>query len=219
MRWPANTDILRIDGKSGMLIIKDPPSGLSKDRFEHEYASELLRFSVVAAVSAMDKYFHDRTLNECFKLLRKSESALPPKLRKLELPAHIGFAVQRRLKKNPKSRPGNDLKLELQRKLHLLTFQNSQGVSHCGQLMGVQDFWSKVAGEMGGSWTAKDIQDELECWVRRRNQIVHEADLERKISSKRYPLRDISRENAEAAIQFFKDFIAAVDAVLDRELV
>jgi len=77
MRWSRDTRILRVDGKDSLLIIKNPPDGLTKEKFEKEYASELLRSSIVTSVSALDKYLHDTTLNSCFTLLRESKSGLP----------------------------------------------------------------------------------------------------------------------------------------------
>lgn len=211
MRWPSNTDILRIDGADGILIIKNPPAGLTAEKFEHEYASELLRSAVVSAISAMDKFLHDRTLNVCFRLLRTTDSGLPKRLRKLELPANLGFMVQRRLKNNPTSRPGSDLKKELQKKLHLSTFQNRQGVKEAAELMGISNFWGEVARRMEGNWSSVDVQEKLDCFVMRRNQIVHESDLARKISSNRFPLRDIDAHYARELIDFVKNFVTAVD--------
>ncbi|UWQ02592.1 hypothetical protein K3X44_04440 [Aliiroseovarius crassostreae] len=214
MHWNADTKILRVDGKDSFLIIKNPTQGLTKEKFKDEYASELLRSSVVTSVSALDKYLHDTTLNRCFTLLRTSTSGLPKGLRKLELPASLAFEVQRTLKRDPKSRPGSKLKKELQRKLHLSTFQNAGGVSECMKLMGVADYWRKVADEFGEGMTSKSIQDKLNDIVMRRHQIVHEADLERLISSNRFPLRKIDKDYAVDVLEFMERFVNATEKVV-----
>jgi hypothetical protein len=73
MRWKSDTRVTRIDGEFGMLIIRDGPIELAPEKFQHDYASELLRAAVVSAVSALDKYFHDKTLNRSFSILNGPE--------------------------------------------------------------------------------------------------------------------------------------------------
>jgi hypothetical protein len=83
--------------------------------------------------------------------------------------------------------------------------------------MGIENFWKKVADDMGAGWTATSVQDELTKIASRRNQIVHEADLERKISTKRFPLRDIEFKFADESVGFLKEFVAASDKVVEDE--
>jgi len=82
-------------------------------------------------------------------------------LKKLDLPAYLAFDIQRVLKRNLEARPGSKLKKELQDRLHLSTFQNASGVSDCMGLMGVTDYWGKVAKEFGEGMTRDDIQNKL----------------------------------------------------------
>jgi hypothetical protein len=69
MGWNEADKIYRIDSKYGFIIVKNPPVNLTEERFKHDYASELLRSAIVSSVSALDKYFHDRTLNMVFSNL------------------------------------------------------------------------------------------------------------------------------------------------------
>jgi hypothetical protein len=134
------------------------------------------------------------------------------------LPAHVAFDVKARLKKNPKARPGSDLKKALQDKLHAGTFQNSREISNCVKLMGVPDFWRSLTVEMGGTWSSESIQEKLNAISGRRNMIVHEADLERKISTSRFALREITREMAQESYEFLNEFVCASDTIIDRSL-
>lgn len=217
MRWPPAARIMRVDGDCSILIIKDGPMGLTYDRFEHSYVSELLRSSLVSAVSASDKYFHDKSLNVCFKLLNGPEKDLPKKLRLLELPVVQTFKAVKKVRANSSARPGSQLKKAIQDKLHLSTFQGSHGIEECFALMGVKKVWAQIAEEWPSDVNAEDIKSKLDKVCRRRNQIVHEADLERKISSNRFALREIKRSFAQDSVDFVKDFIVAADKVIERE--
>jgi hypothetical protein len=84
MRWPANEEIIRIDGhnRNSMLILR-ARLGISSSEFEHEILSELLRASVVTAVSALDRYMHDLVMKNIWSLLDKGEDSLGGELKKL----------------------------------------------------------------------------------------------------------------------------------------
>jgi len=219
MRWPKSTRILRVDGDCSMLIIKNGPKGLTYERFEHDYASEVLRSAIVSTVSSLDKYFHDRTLNRAFTLLNGPQKNVPKKLQKFEFPAVQAFKAVKKIRNDAKSRPGSQLKIALQNKLHSITFQNSHGINECCQLMGVKDFWRLVANEMEGEWSSNSVQTELQKVIVRRNQIVHEADLERKISSSRFALRHIDKKFAESSVEFIRNFVEAADLVIEQQMI
>ena len=74
MNWKQKNPIMRIDGKDSLLIIRKPSAGLTYERFEHDYLSELLRSAIVASVSSLDKYLHDIAIEKCYALLTGPES-------------------------------------------------------------------------------------------------------------------------------------------------
>jgi len=210
MGWKIRDPITRIDGKSSMLIIQNMPQ-LKPSHFDHNYVSELLRASVVAAVSALDRYMHDLVLENSWKLLSKSEANIPKELKKLNIPALEVKRALTKIKKDPKARPGNQIKKAIQVELHSSTFQGSGGIDKCVALLGVANFWTNVSNLIQGNPGSKAVQDQLNKIVNRRNQIVHEADLERKISSKKDMLRDITRKNANDYVTWIRQFVSAVD--------
>lgn len=211
MNWKKSTPIIRIDGKDSMLIVKTH-RGLTYDRFDHTYVSELLRSSMVAAVSALDRYMHDLVLEKCWKLLSGPERNIPKELRRLSIPVIETKRAIDQVKSDRKARPGHRIKKAIQVVLHESTFQGPDAIEKCGKMLGISDFWGEVAGGMPNNPAKGEIKDELSKIVRRRNQIVHEADLERKIKSRKDSLRKITRAEAQNAIDFVKNLVVAIDA-------
>lgn len=213
MHWPQKVRVVRVDGENSLLILKDPPLGLTPDRFDHSFASELLRSAVVSAVSSMDRYLHDVAVSRCFTLLNGAEKDLPKKLAKLEMPAISAFKATKALRKDARSRPGNQLKKALQEKLHSITFQSPAGIEEFCQLVGIKDFWRKIETEMGGGLSPDEMKSMLLAIVRRRNQIVHEADLERQIKARRFAIREIEENFAHHTVDLIQKFVKAIEAV------
>ncbi|MGJ8585173.1 MAG: HEPN domain-containing protein [Marinosulfonomonas sp.] len=216
MGWKNSTPVLRIDGKNSILLISDPKPGLTYERFEHDFASETLRASLVASVSALDKYLHDHAVEKCYKLLTGPEKNIPNKLRGLELPAHGAFLAMKKIRADSKSRPGSQLKSALQQKLHQSTFQSSADVDLCIALMGIKKFWPRVCEKSDFEIGSVELKKQLNKIVMRRNYIVHEADIERKISSKAVNFRKITLKETKEAISFVRSFVKATSQVIDE---
>lgn len=214
MSWPMKNPIMRVDGKDSMLVLRSPKKGLTYDRFEHDYVSEMLRSAIVAAVSALDRYMHDLTVDRGWTLLSGSEKNIPKSLRDLCIPVLVTTKAMGALRKNIKSRPGSQVKKAMQDVLHKSTFQGSSGIDESLGMLGVKDFWRNLAEEMPGNWDAKKLKKRLNGIVKRRNQIVHEADLERKISAKKDTLRAIKRKESNDTVQWIIDFVAAVERIV-----
>lgn len=215
MNWNKSISIIRIDGKDSMLIVKTE-KGLTYDRFDHAYVSELLRSSVVAAVSALDRFMHDLVLEKCWGLLSGPESGLPKELKNLSIPVIEAKKAIDRVRKDGTARPGYQIKRAIQMVLHESTFQGPNGIETCGRMLGIKDFWGEVVKNMLNAPAKGDIIDELTRIVRRRNQIVHEADLERKIKSKKDTLREITRAEAQKAVEFVTGIVAAIDVASSK---
>ena len=78
-------------GQRSLLFIYSPSKAVTREEFEHEYASDLLRSAIVSAVAALDKYMHLVVVNRCFTLLRGAKNGIPTRLLKLEVPAIAAF--------------------------------------------------------------------------------------------------------------------------------
>ena len=218
MRWKQSEKFVRVDG-NGCIVILRESANISREHFKHDYLSELLRFSLVAAVSAMDRYFHDAVVERSWSLLGKREDRIPKELRKLEIPVLETKRALSRLKGDDHSRPGNLVKKAIQNKLHAdFTFQSPDSVLKAAQMLGVKDFWSSVAKHMVSTPKVSDIQDTLRQIAVRRNQIVHEADLERKTRSRKLSLREVSGSESKKSVEWIKEFVQAVGKVFNSTI-
>ncbi|MCJ7651308.1 MAG: HEPN domain-containing protein [Candidatus Lokiarchaeota archaeon] len=215
--WKKKKKIKRIDGKDSAIFFLDG-STISKDRFEHKYLSELLRSSLVFAVSAMDRYFHDIIVERSTKLLNRSEAKIPDHLKKLSLPLLTFKKTIQKIRGDKNSRVGTIIKMAIQNKMHSeFIFQSVNDISKAAKILGVDDFWRKVAKEMGSN-RVTDVQEKLSEIVKRRHTIVHEADLYRKTKIKKLVFRDIKRKGTQNWIDWIIKFVKAADEVIMAQI-
>lgn len=220
MRWPASENIVRIDGKdrNSILILRE---ALEIDRpfFTNEVLSELLRSALVAAVSALDRYLHDLVVEHSWKLLSRGQADIPPELMKLQLPILTTKKALKKLRGDPKSRPGYIVKKAVQEHLHKhYTFQKPDSVLIACRMLGVKDFWACVASEMPGTPGKEEVISALKDIATRRNQIVHEADLVLKIKAKSVTMRPIRLAGTRKQVDWISSFVAAIDRVVKQAL-
>lgn len=216
MRWPKNEKIHRVDGKDGesFLILRES-ANIDRHSFNHDYLAELLRATVVASVSALDRYMHDIVVLHSWALLNRAEVDIPKELKKLQIPVLSARHAVDKLRKDSKARPGVLIKEALRDHLHReYTFQKPDDVLKAAQMLGVTDFWGKVAGKMPGKPTKDLVMSELRTIAARRNQIVHEADFVRKAKAKNITMRDISAKTATEWSEWIGKFVLAIDSVI-----
>jgi RiboL-PSP-HEPN len=216
MHWPEQERIVRVDGKdrNSVLVLREA-CGIDRDRFAHDYLSEILRGAVVAAVSALDRYMHDLLVKYSWKLLSRKVEDIPNQLKCLHVTALDTRKALEHLRKDPKARPGHLVKQALQVTLHReFTFQNPDSVLKAAKMLGIEDFWGKVAKEMPGNPTKSDVMLSLKGITARRNQIVHEADLVRTRRAEAR-LQDISHSQAQEWVDWMEQFGNAIQKVVD----
>ena len=217
MHWPIGENITRIDGKDkNSLLILRSAVGIDRKYFAQEFTGELLRSAVVAAISALDKYMHDIVVEKCWSLLNGPEKDIPKELANLKVPVLTTKKALDKLRANTSARPGSQIKLQIQEMLHReFTFQNVAGVEKGAKILGVSDFWGKVANNMPNTPKKGEIQSQLTKVARRRNKIVHEADIVRKISAKNITQNKIERKETIDLVNWVKDFVYAMDSVFN----
>lgn len=216
MHWPKTEKIVRVDGKdrNSILILREA-AGVDRDKFTHEYLSELLRATVVATVSALDRYMHDIVVHHSWALLNRSDEKIPKELKKLHIPVLSARHAVDRIRSDAKARPGVLVKEALRDQLHReFTFQRPDDVQKAALMLGVDDFWGNVAVAMPGEPKKDAVIRTLREIAQRRNQIVHEADIIRKAKAKTTTMRDISAKNALEWANWMRSFVAAVDSVV-----
>lgn len=217
MHWPQNEDVVRIDGKdtNSILLIRESV-GIDRYHFSHEYTSELLRSALASAVASLDRYFHELITQNSWKLLSKKESEVPKELKNLRLPVSATKKALTSLRKNNKARPGNLIKAEIQKVLHRdHTFQSPTSLTNAAKMLGVVDFWRKVATKMPHRPGPGEVQSKLKEIAIRRNQIVHESDVILKTSAKEITSRDIRQSEVQEILDYICDFINAVESVVN----
>lgn len=219
MHWPAGEAVVRVDGKDGLsLLVFREAAGIDRNHFAHDYLSELLRSAVVASVSALDRLLHDYVVKFSWSLLTRKEEDIPKGLKNLPITALDARKALEQLRKDTKARPGNLVKSAIQEKLHRdFTFQTPDSVLQAAKMLGIDDFWEKVAANMQGGPAKQDVIDKLRIITQRRNQIVHEADLVR--TNRQQPtLRGITFLEAKDWVDWMRSFGRAINDVVEQNV-
>lgn len=219
MRWPRSEKIVRIDGKDkkSMLIIRESV-GLTREAFSHDYASELLRGAISASISALDRYTHELVMKYFLKILNSPSDDQTREFQSISLPVNAVKRAVDRLRENPAARPGNSIKSEIRKIIHRdFTFQSSSNITTASRILGVPDFWRKMCA-VYGNIGSQELQDKLNAITRRRNQIVHEADLIIQERARDIKMRAITKQDALDAVIFIKAFVVAMDSVVTAEM-
>lgn len=193
MHWPHRDHISRVGGtgKQRMLILREK-SGINSARFSHVFLSELLRAAIVASVSGNGPLLSRCHIRSCMKAAFAKGIANTNRFETLSIPTIVTAKALKQLRSDPNARPGNLVKQAIQEQLHRdFTFHNKENIVKATEMLGIDRFFDKVAAQLGGPSTATDVIDTLEAIGRRRNQIVHDADLVRKARNRNITLRDI----------------------------
>jgi hypothetical protein len=197
-----------------MLILREA-AGVDRTKFTHEYLAELLRATVVATVSALDRYMHDIVVHHSWTLLKRAEEKIPKELKKLRISVVSARHAIDKIRSDATARPGVLVKEAVREYLHReYTFQRPDDVLKAAQMLGVEDFWRKVAQAMQGTPSKEDVMSTLRDIALRRNQIVHEADIVLKAKVKKVTMRDISAKKAGEWIKWMRSFVDAIDSVI-----
>lgn len=216
MHWPKAEKITRVDGKNrnSILILREAV-GIDRDKFTHEYLAELLRATVVATVSGLDRYMHDIVIFHSWALLNRAEGKIPKELKKLQIPVLSARHAVDKIRSDAKARPGVLVKEALREHLHReYTFQRPDDVQKAALMLGIDDFWGKVAAAMPGAPKKEEVIRTLREIAQRRNQIVHEADIVRKAKAMTITMREISVKDAADWVAWMRSFVAAIDVVV-----
>lgn len=158
----------------------------------------LLRAVVVFSVSALDAYFHDKVKYRAGKFDLED---MPPSLAKFEIP--IGDLS----KWDTAKRKGNVIRNWLVEHFSTIPLQRQEAISSAFKLVGIDAVWATIEPN---SPTREKLLEEMQEYIRRRNQVAHEGDREssRKSGKK---LRPIDRQYAEKCLTFAKHLVAKIE--------
>ena len=158
----------------------------------------LLRAVVVFSVSALDAYFHDKVKYRAGKFGLQD---MPPSLAKFEIP--LGDLS----KWDEAERKGNVIRNWLVEHFSTIPLQRKEAISDALKLVGVDAVWATIEPNTP---LMKQMLEDMQGYIKRRNQVAHEGDREssRKSGKK---LRAIDRQYAEDCMNFVKGIVGKIE--------
>ncbi|MXV83469.1 hypothetical protein F4X88_18895 [Candidatus Poribacteria bacterium] len=167
--------------------------------------TDLLRAQIVMIVSALDHYIHEITrvgMLEVYDGTRSQTDAF------LRFQVTMGGAI----KGISRSSENEWLDIEIRQKHGHQAFQHPDNIANAVRLFSSCELWRSVASEL--NLTDQDVKNRLRAIVNRRNQIVHEADLDPSISGylNRWP---ISSADVTGTLDFIQDICEAIHTVVN----
>lgn len=178
----------------------------------NKYLLWAIRASVVASLSALDSYVHDKLAEQIPLLLGGPLQDIPEEL--AQLVSHVApMKKPEEIRKSltfVRSASGiEDLSQALcDVELGSETFQSPSSVEHAFKIMGRDCVFELVAALwQGPNSTAKQLKSRLDRYWRRRNQIAHESDLQEDGEP-----RPITPNYATDCVDFISALVTRLDA-------
>jgi len=170
---------------------------------------DILRAAVMMAMAGVDCYFHDKVLERLTPYLKARQGrGLPGDF--IELLRKKG-GVTTLMEILYARRPHRRLHTLVKKAQADLTFQKPDKIERGLKMIGISDFWYKVARRMGRRASKDWVRRKLAQYGARRDKIAHEADRE-----SRGRTRPITRPYTRGCLTFVERFVRAADAVIDR---
>lgn len=149
--------------------------------------SDILRASIVSAVSALDNFVHEITrlgMLEIFKNTRAKTDAFHRFSMSME---NVLLVVA-----NPSD--SRWLENEIRKQHSWLSFQQPDKIADAIRLISNKKLWEEVAEHIGID--TKSAKTRLELIVDRRNKIAHEADMDPTSPGARWPIDEVLVKDA-----------------------
>ncbi|MDK9716143.1 MAG: HEPN domain-containing protein [Sulfuritalea sp.] len=156
----------------------------------------ILRAALTMLVSAIDTSVHEFVISAVAR--RLSDDRLVFDITKQLV------SIQCILESDPSQRTAM-AEADIRRQYAKETFQSSRQIETILASIGMNKIWSRLSGRLGN--TPEEIKLKLDLMVRRRNQIVHEADLDGF-----HCLQPISLEMVESLYEFTTQLVRALFA-------
>lgn len=213
MHWPQRSRIERVDTKDAIVILRDS-AALSTGDFSSTALTELLRSAHAMAVSAFDRYVHERVVKAIIPALKSG--SLCREQEELSIPATVAVGITKRVadarRRNQRIRPANEIRNALQELLHRKPFQSWREIESAFRLIGLSGLAGKIQTARHLS-SIDPLKRKLDKIADRRNKIVHEADLVRHVrAGKIRPIELTSRE-VKDSVQFLKDLVTTLEGI------
>ena len=164
--------------------------------------SDLLRFALVSAVSALDHYVHEAVR----ELMVDTAAGLRPPT---DTFGRFNISTDAALRAAGGDPPTLWMDEEVRRQHGHLSFQHPDRIADAIRLIWDQPLWNTISTSL--SKAPADLKQELLLVVTRRNQIAHEADRDPTPPHVRWA---ISSSDVEAAIALIESVVVALDTAL-----
>jgi RiboL-PSP-HEPN len=166
--------------------------------------SDMLRASLVLAVSALDYYIHEVVRIGMLEIHRGQRP---------EPPAFSGFQISlgnARAGINAGQNIDSWLEDEIRQRHSYKSFQQPNAIADAIRLICDKKLWEEVSINMGSP--AKDIKQQLSLIVDRRNKIAHEADIDPTLSiGNRWPIDELL---VNEAVDFLEQVVESIHKIL-----
>ena len=163
----------------------------------------ILRAGVVFVVSALDTYFHDKIK---YRVGKYSLQNLPPALGKFEIPVSKIAAWEQA------ERKGNVLRNWVTDFLATRPLQAPDRIAEAMKFAAIDGLWATIEPDNA---SRKQLLDQLNALIKRRNQIAHEGDREQSRKSGK-KVRKVTREYVSESIKFATGLVAKVETAFPR---
>lgn len=159
-----------------------------------QITDNLLRAALTMIVSAIDTSVHELIISAIMYEIREDKSIFQIEDVKVSVYVYKEIDLGDRLRL---------IESELRRQYEKESFQSSRQVESVLSKVGITKIWSKLSEILGQS--PEDIKKRLDLLVHRRNQIVHEGDLDHL-----HNLREIQRQDLDISLKFTRDMVNAI---------
>lgn len=203
MHWKIGTHIDRVDGRDAVVVLRDGAT-LSADDFNHSAISDLYRAALVMSVSAMDAYFHVKVLH--YIVIQSKKSAPSKSLMNLKI------TVSDFVRGNSMKYRNSALRSAIERHLSFQSLQTPEKVATTLNLIGVKDFWQKVAKELKSD--EDTLKKQIGKIVDRRNKIAHEGDVSQSKKTRNKD-REVKPKLVRDALTLIDSVVAASEKVIN----
>ncbi len=151
----------------------------------------ILRASLTMLVSAIDTSVHELIISAVLFELKENKSIFNLDNIKVGLITSKELDVDARLRL---------IESDLRRQFSKESYQSSTNIENALAKIGIKKIWKKMSSTLNKS--PEDIKIKLDLLVRRRNQIVHEGDLDHL-----HNIREIFREDLDDSFAFTKELV------------
>ncbi len=153
-----------------------------------QVTDNILRAALTMIVSAIDTTVHELVVNAIMYEIKEDKSVFTIDKIRIGISASKETDYENRLR---------IIESELRSHYSKESFQSSRQIENVLATIGITKIWKKLSATTGQP--PQDIKITLDLLVRRRNQIVHEGDLDHLHS-----LREIERDDIENILKFGK---------------